>query len=137
RYSDEGSSNYYLSGMQRVLFIGLVWPEPSSSAAGWRILQLLQVFAQAGYAVTFASAASKSAYSYPLEEENVNTQQIVLNDSSFNDFIGILQPDVIVFDRFISEEQFGWRVREQCPDALSILDTEDLHFLRSARQHAY
>ena len=35
------------------------------------------------------------------------------------------------------EEQFGWRVAEQCPDALRILDTEDLHCLRKGRQLAF
>ena len=34
------------------------------------------------------------------------------------------------------EEQFGWRVTEQCPNALRILDTEDLHSLRKARHQA-
>ena len=31
------------------------------------------------------------------------------------------------------EEQFGWRVAENCPNAIRILDTEDLHFLRKTR----
>ena len=35
------------------------------------------------------------------------------------------------------EEQFGWRVAENCPDALRLLDTEDLHCLRLARQKAF
>jgi glycosyltransferase involved in cell wall biosynthesis len=48
-----------------------------------------------------------------------------------------LNPDVVVFDRFMIEEQFGWRVAENCPDALRILDTEDLHFLRKAREAAF
>ncbi len=30
------------------------------------------------------------------------------------------------------EEQYGWRVAKECPNALKILDTEDLHFLRNA-----
>jgi glycosyltransferase involved in cell wall biosynthesis len=34
------------------------------------------------------------------------------------------------------EEQFGWRVAENCPNALRILDTEDLHSLRKVRQEA-
>jgi glycosyltransferase involved in cell wall biosynthesis len=34
------------------------------------------------------------------------------------------------------EEQYGWRVQQECPDALRILDTEDLHFLRQARQQS-
>jgi len=36
----------------------------------------------------------------------------------------------------MTEEQFGWRVAEQCPGALRILDTEDLHCLRVGRQLA-
>ncbi len=35
------------------------------------------------------------------------------------------------------EEQFGWRVAENCPNALRLLDTEDLHCLRLARQKAF
>jgi glycosyltransferase involved in cell wall biosynthesis len=37
----------------------------------------------------------------------------------------------------MTEEQFGWRVAENCPNAIRILDTEDLHCLRLARQEAY
>jgi glycosyltransferase involved in cell wall biosynthesis len=40
----------------------------------------------------------------------------------------------VLFDRFFTEEQFGWRVEQACPNALRILDTEDLHSLRHARQ---
>jgi len=34
------------------------------------------------------------------------------------------------------EEQFGWRVREQCPRAVTLLDTSDFHSLREARHQA-
>jgi hypothetical protein len=46
-----------------------------------------------------------------------------------------LNPSVVLFDRFMMEEQFGWRVN--CPNALRLLDTEDLHCLRVARQKAF
>src|SRR5690606_11573201 len=46
-------------------------------------------------------------------------------------------PNIVVYDRFVSEEQFGWRVTQECPNAVQILDTEDLHFLRAAREKAY
>jgi len=39
-----------------------------------------------------------------------------------------------VYDRFITEEQFGWRVRNKVPKSLQILDTQDLHFLRRTRE---
>ncbi|TYA96141.1 glycosyltransferase, partial [Seonamhaeicola marinus] len=48
-----------------------------------------------------------------------------------------LNPKVVMFDRFMTEEQFGWRVTEQCPNALKILDTEDLHCLRKGRHQAF
>ena len=37
----------------------------------------------------------------------------------------------------MTDEQFGWRVSENCPNALKIIDTEDLHFLREARRKAF
>ena len=42
-----------------------------------------------------------------------------------------------MFDRFMMEEQFGWRVDKHCPNALKILDTEDLQCLRNARHVAH
>src|SRR5690606_3038175 len=61
---------------------------------------------------------------------------IELNASSFDVFVQQLNPQMVLFDRFMTEEQFGWRVAEQCPNALRILDTEDLHCLRKGRQQA-
>jgi glycosyltransferase involved in cell wall biosynthesis len=121
---------------KRVLIIGLVWPEPTSSAAGTRMVQLIQLFLANAYQITFACAAAKSEFSYNLKEIGVTEQVIKLNDQSFNEFVKALSPDIVIFDRFISEEQFGWRVQQECAQAFTILDTEDLHFLRKARQKA-
>ncbi|MGJ1293416.1 glycosyltransferase [Sphingobacterium spiritivorum] len=119
---------------QNVLIIGLVWPEPTSSAAGLRMQQLIELFLQHDLQVVFACAAQKSAYSLDLAALGVEEAPILLNDPSFDTFIQELNPAMVVFDRFMIEEQYGWRVTQHCPDALKILDTEDLHFLRHARQ---
>jgi glycosyltransferase involved in cell wall biosynthesis len=119
---------------QEILFIGLVWPEPSSSAAGFRIIQLLKSFQNNDNTITFASAASRSPYSADLKAMGIHEVEIKLNDASFNDFVQELNPNIVVFDRFMTEEQYSWRVAQECPDAVRILDTEDLHFLRHARQ---
>ena len=119
-----------------VLMIGLVWPEPASSAAGTRMIQLIEVFIDNQYSVVFASAAQKSEFSYDLESLGVQEQAIQLNDDSFNYFMQTVQPEIVMYDRYMVEEQYGWRVRQECPDALAILDTEDLHCLRAARQQA-
>lgn len=122
---------------QRVLILGFVWPEPNSSAAGGRMVQLIRIFKQQGYEVTFASSASDSDYMINLESLGVSKKSISLNCSSFDVFVKELNPSIVLFDRFMMEEQFGWRVAENCPDALRVLDTEDLHCLRLARQKAF
>lgn len=119
-----------------LLIIGLVWPEPKSSAAGSRMLHLIEQFQNQRYNISFACAAKTSPNSFDLQSLGISTQRISLNDSSFDRFITDLQPNVVLFDRFITEEQFGWRVTEQYPDALRILDTEDFHGLRKARELA-
>ena len=123
--------------VQKLLIIGFVWPEPNSSAAGGRMLQLISLFKAQGFGVTFASPAQNSDFMVDLQEYEVDKKSIELNNSSFDIFIKELNPSLVLFDRFMMEEQFGWRVAENCPDALRILDTEDLHCLRLARQKAF
>lgn len=36
--------------------------------------------------------------------------------------------------QFINEEKFGWQVHQLSPSTLRVIDTQDLHFLRNARQ---
>jgi O-antigen biosynthesis protein len=120
----------------KVLVIGSVWPEPNSSAAGGRMLGLLRLFKKQNWQVVFGCPAADSIFSFDLSAIGVEKINIILNDSSFDAFIQALQPDMVVFDRFLMEEQFGWRVAEQCPNALRIIDTVDLHFLRHARHLA-
>lgn len=121
---------------KKLLIIGFVWPEPTSSAAGTRMIQLVDLFLSKGYQVTFACAASKSNFSFDFSVENVTEKEIKLNDESFDHFLKELTPEIVLFDRFMIEEQYGWRVQQECPDAIRILDTEDLHFLRRARQQS-
>ncbi len=114
-----------------------MWPEPNSSAAGSRILQLIDVFLAQNWKITFACAAADSDFMFDVAQLGIDKVNIKLNDSSFDEFIKALNPDLVLFDRFMIEEQFGWRVAENCPNTLRILDTEDLHSLRRARQNAF
>lgn len=125
------------SSEMKVLVVGKVWPEPNSSAAGSRMMQLIQCFRRQNLAITFATASAKSGFETNLLELGVTEKNIQLNDSSFDKFVTELQPDIVVFDRFTTEEQFGWRVAENCPRSLRILDTEDLHCLREARYQSW
>jgi len=120
--------------IKSLLIIGAVWVEPNSSAAGKRMLQLIAQFLERDYKITFASPAQKNEKAIDLFSLGINEVSIALNNVSFDNFIKELNPTIVLFDRFMMEEQFGWRVAENCPNAIRILDTEDLHFLRKTRQ---
>lgn len=119
---------------KKLVIIGSVWPEPDSSAAGTRMLQLIELFQGQSRDVVFASAAVPSGHQADLSLMNVEQQSIRLNCSSFDHWIAEQNPAAVLFDRFMTEEQFGWRVARHCPDAMRIVDTEDLHSLRAARR---
>ncbi|MFI1743694.1 glycosyltransferase [Thalassobellus sediminis] len=121
---------------KRILIIGFVWPEPNSSAAGSRMMQLIDIFRSSGCKITFASTCAKKENAFDLTEIGVEQVDIALNSDSFDVFVKTLNPDIVLFDRFMVEEQFGWRVSEQCPNTLRILDAEDLHCLRKGRELA-
>jgi glycosyltransferase involved in cell wall biosynthesis len=120
-----------------ILIIGQVWPEPASTAAGRRMHELIELFHEAGHSLTFASAAQKTPFSQLPEGIAIDKHEIELNSSSFDVWVKDLNPEMVVFDRFMTEEQFGWRVAAAVPNALRVLDTEDLHFLRQHRELIY
>ncbi len=123
--------------MKKVLVIGYVWPEPNSSAAGTHMMSLLTFFRAQSWQVEFASPAQKTEHMVNLDNHGINSKAIALNCASFDDYVTNYNPDIVMFDRFMMEEQFGWRVDKYCPNALKILDTEDLQCLRNARHEAH
>lgn len=123
--------------MKKILVIGYVWPEPNSSAAGSHMLSILRLFKQQNWQIEFASPAQTSEHAVDLSSEGITSQSIALNCDSFDAYVTDYQPDIVLFDRFMMEEQFGWRVEKNCPSALKILDTEDLQCLRNARHKAH
>ena len=125
------------SSANTLLIIGFVWPEPSTTAAGSRMMQLIRCFQDQQYDITFASTAAKTEYSHDLAALGIKVEKIVLNDISFDSFLQKCDPNMVLFDRFLTEEHFGWRVAEFVPDALRVLDTEDLHSLRQVREQLF
>lgn len=121
----------------KLLVLALTWPEPSATAAGQRLLQLLAAFKSFGYQIMVASAAQETGNEEDLAALGYSKEKIQLNNPSFDSFIYDLQPNLVLFDRYITEEQFGWRVAENCPQAIQILDTEDLHSLRHVREKLF
>lgn len=121
------------SATTNVLIIGYVWPEPRSSAAGGHMMQILQTFLEQGWNITFSSPANPGEHKEDLTALGIRECPIELNNSSFDRFVTELAPDIVLFDQFMMEEQFGWRVEQHCPNALRVLETSDLQSLRHAR----
>ena len=123
--------------MKKVLVIGYVWPEPNSSAAGTHMMSLLNAFKAQNWEVEFATPAQRTEHMVNLDDYGITSQNIALNCESFDEYVKAYNPDIVMFDRFMMEEQFGWRVDKHCPNAVKILDTEDLQCLRNARHEAH
>jgi len=122
--------------MLKLLIIGYVWPEPNSSGAGLRMMELIRLFLEQQWQITYVSPAAISEQMADLDSLGIATESIAVNQSSFDTFIDTLKPDIVLFDRFMMEEQFGWRVERVCPNALRIIESIDLHLLRDARHRA-
>ena len=119
----------------KVLFFCLVWPEPSSSAAGVRLDYLIRLFTREGFELHLSSTAEQGPYSALYDDlDGVYRHNLDPNSYETGTKLAQINPDVVVFDRYPTEEQFSWHVMVACPKAIRILDTEDLHGLRRARQ---
>ncbi len=118
----------------KILFLAFIWPEPTSSAAGHRFLQLITSCFDSGHEIIISSACQPNQFQSNLHELGIKTVRFEANDSSFDEFIKKFNPDIVIFDRFMIEEQFSWRVKAHCPDAVRILDSCDLHSLRRLRE---
>jgi glycosyltransferase involved in cell wall biosynthesis len=116
--------------------IGDIWPEVTSSAAGLRTRNLVQTFLREEWRVSFISPSPFNAHAVALQTIGVDIHTYLPNDPSFDGWIAKHPPDFVIFDRFNTEEKFGWRVRQFAPDARRIIDAQDLHFLRTARQRS-
>lgn len=120
----------------RILWITTVWPEFRSSAAGVRIWNLARILRDQGHELVFGSPSRAGEWKDELEREGFRTQYCPPNSPAFDEELEKLKPLCVVFDRFVMEEMFGWRVSAVLPDAYQILDTQDLHFLRRIRERA-
>jgi len=125
--------------IERVLFLSTVWPERSSSAAGVRTSDLVKSFLELDVAVDFAASAAIDEQSKPhvdaLEGLGVRSHHVLPNrEDQFVATLGRTRPDVVVFDRFYVEEMFAWMVGKHAPNAMRVLDMQDVHSLRGWRE---
>ncbi len=122
---------------KRAVYFVNLWPEPRSSAAGVRTFEMSHFLLRLGYELVAVAPGEATLHSGAWEKAGVRTLTCDPNSSVSAKILETLSPDLVFYDRFYTEEKFGWRARELWPDALQVVDTSDLHCLRSARQKAH
>ncbi len=61
--------------MKNLIIIGKVFPEPNSTAAGSRMIQLMDLFLAQNYQITFLSTATISENSFDLSSKNISVSK--------------------------------------------------------------
>jgi hypothetical protein len=119
--------------MRRAVWLCGLWPQRDASAAGIHTYNMLEAFRRAEFELHFLSAEKPNRYFDELAQSGFNPTRIMPSGNDFEETLKKLDAQVVVFDRFVLEEQFGWRVRAALPRCMRIVDTQDLHFLRGFR----
>lgn len=126
----------FAASKKKVVFAGSVWPERTSSAAGVRSADLISILQEQGFQVLCVSPSRLNDHTERLaHESNVECVQADANTDTFQKLLLETSPQIVIFDRFIAEEMYGWQAKKYAPDALRVLDLQDVHFLRKAREH--
>ena len=121
-----------------IAFVGWEWIEPSSSAAGARSAALVEEALRRGWRVTcVASAEARGDAERALRAMGAETRRTSANrGDELRALVDDARPDCVVFDRFLAEEAYAGRLREIAPDVVRVLDMQDAHALRRARERA-
>ena len=122
---------------RQALIFSTVWPEPDSSAAGVRQMHWIHLLLDLFDQVTLISPSKTKGvedWGHLKVPDRVSLLPLPMNDWSVKEKLKELNPELVMFDRFILEEQFGPIVYESLPRALILLETQDLHLVRRARE---
>ena len=133
-----------------VFIFSTVHPEPDASAAGVRTSFLIEQLAKSPNvsAVHYVSAKERSKILKREGQENtfhllvkfgVQFHVVPPNKSDLmQEFLTArtldTNPMLVIFDRFYAEEMYSFHIHKHSPHAVKVLDMQDMHSLRWARQ---
>lgn len=117
----------------KVLILAQLVPEPNCTAAGKRMIDLISDCKLIASEVVLLGLNPKSEFAFDLNSIGVKTLFGQINTDEVDEILQSENPEMVIFDRFYTEEQCGWKVTQWCPNALKVLDMEDFHALRNHR----
>lgn len=118
--------------IKHVLYIASLFPQPNASAAGVHTMSILHAFYNhmKPEKITFAAPqqTNNNAHAAALREQfpncTIETVTMLPNNTQSMEKNAILQDaNVCVFDTFINEEMFGWKVNQMAPHCMAVIDT--------------
>ena len=115
------------------LILGPHFPERASSAGGARIWEVIETLQSRLVLVHFASSGAWNSSALELQANGVRTHRVRLNTLDLVELLPSIQPDWVIYDRFLSEEHWGPSVRTAAPRVTQICEVMDFHALRKAR----
>lgn len=126
----------------RLLFVYCMFPEPDTNAGGFRLFEIVKIFLNQGYSITFlAKYANHPRYRSALEDlgvECICDLGTSLTDclAQFASFLRERAFDIAVFSHYFNYNTYAPYLQAFLPNCHLILDTVDLHFLRLQREAA-
>jgi hypothetical protein len=123
----------------KAVYFCATWPEQRKSAACERTLNILRLLVKNDWHITMFSAQKRNK---ELTLPDATLKQYTVDPNDHKAVMMSLTrlgkvPDIAIFDTFITEEFYSHFIHRMWPDALKILDTQDLHSLRVKRSEVF
>ena len=140
RFTHIKPSSRLKSEPRSVLVLAPTWPEIHGSAAGVRTQRLIDAFSswygsRCQVSVATSAPCTNEAAKLLRRRLGIKTFHLPLNcRATMQSVLEATEPDIAIFDRFYMEEIHGHALRAIRPSTMRVLDMQDVHALRLARQ---
>ncbi|WP_154224279.1 glycosyltransferase [Marinicella rhabdoformis] len=121
---------------KRVLIFDACTPTPDQDSGSLRMLNLMKIFQQLGYQVSFIPENMAHFENYTASLQHIGIECIY--GPTFSNPVDYLSQmgryfDVVLLSRYYVAAPVMGMIRDYCPNAQLLFDTVDLHYLREQR----
>ena len=125
-----------------MVYLSNVWPRKSTSAASDRVFSFMSMFRKNNYDMTFICSAKPSPEQLKEFKSDHRPTVFNLDPNDPPEAGNILKSlkkgtEFAIFDGFVAEEYFSHYMYRYQQNIMRVLDTQDIHSLRKARQKVF